>query len=213
MGRPLCLVLVGASSSAKRGSWDVAWIDRVNLEKGTGIDARVAGSVDTRERFLREARAAARLRHPNVASRFYYGCARVMVNAFTRWNLSRAKHWRRVCAGRDRYRHPLRWRLSRNWPARWPPPESQELVHRDLKPSNLMLVQGPDLTVKVIDFGLAKLAVCRTQLFNLSDVKNVKKSRPVIRCNRCPPFLANSSRRLIYPSRLPFDEQKMSLSQ
>src|SRR6202022_4383863 len=36
--------------------------------------------------------------------------------------------------------------------------ESQGFVHRDLKPSNLMLVQGPDLTVKVIDFGLAKAA-------------------------------------------------------
>jgi hypothetical protein len=34
--------------------------------------------------------------------------------------------------------------------------ESQGLVHRDLKPSNVMLVSGPDLTVKVIDFGLAK---------------------------------------------------------
>jgi predicted ATPase len=31
-------------------------------------------------------------------------------------------------------------------------------VHRDLKPANLMLVEGPELTVKVIDFGLAKAA-------------------------------------------------------
>jgi len=34
--------------------------------------------------------------------------------------------------------------------------EAQGLVHRDLKPANLMLVEGPELTVKVIDFGLAK---------------------------------------------------------
>src|SRR5277367_3821078 len=32
------------------------------------------------------------------------------------------------------------------------------LVHRDLKPANLMLVERPELTVKVIDFGLAKAA-------------------------------------------------------
>jgi hypothetical protein len=37
------------------------------------IDARIADRPDARERFLREARAAARLRHPNVASVFYYG--------------------------------------------------------------------------------------------------------------------------------------------
>jgi serine/threonine protein kinase len=34
--------------------------------------------------------------------------------------------------------------------------EALGLVHRDLKPANLMLVEGPELTVKVIDFGLAK---------------------------------------------------------
>ena len=36
--------------------------------------------------------------------------------------------------------------------------EAHGLVHRDLKPANLMLVEGPELTVKVIDFGLAKAA-------------------------------------------------------
>lgn len=37
------------------------------------IDASVAAHSPARARFLREARAAARLRHPNVASVFYYG--------------------------------------------------------------------------------------------------------------------------------------------
>ncbi|MBV9489123.1 MAG: protein kinase, partial [Verrucomicrobia bacterium] len=36
--------------------------------------------------------------------------------------------------------------------------EAQNVVHRDLKPTNLMLLRGPELTVKVIDFGLAKAA-------------------------------------------------------
>jgi serine/threonine protein kinase len=36
--------------------------------------------------------------------------------------------------------------------------DAHRLVHRDLKPANLMLVQGSELTVKVIDFGLAKAA-------------------------------------------------------
>jgi hypothetical protein len=38
------------------------------------IDARIAAHPEARERFLREARAAARLRHPNVASVFYWKC-------------------------------------------------------------------------------------------------------------------------------------------
>src|SRR5258708_35450784 len=36
------------------------------------------------------------------------------------------------------------------------------LVHRDLKTANLMLVEGPELTVKVIDFGLAKAVAVAT---------------------------------------------------
>ena len=34
--------------------------------------------------------------------------------------------------------------------------EAHGLVHRDIKPANLMVVEGPELTIKVIDFGLAK---------------------------------------------------------
>jgi TolB-like protein len=34
--------------------------------------------------------------------------------------------------------------------------EKHGLVHRDLKPANLMLLNGPGISVKVIDFGLAK---------------------------------------------------------
>ena len=37
------------------------------------IDAHVAARPEARERFLREARASARLRHSNVASVLYYG--------------------------------------------------------------------------------------------------------------------------------------------
>jgi serine/threonine-protein kinase len=41
--------------------------------------------------------------------------------------------------------------------------ETQGVVHRDLKPSNLMLVRGPELVVKVIDFGLAKAVAAAGQ--------------------------------------------------
>src|SRR5215471_1366532 len=38
------------------------------------------------------------------------------------------------------------------------PGSARVRVHRDLKPSNLMLLEGPEPMIKVIDFGLAKAA-------------------------------------------------------
>jgi serine/threonine protein kinase len=46
--------------------------------------------------------------------------------------------------------------------------EAHGLVHRDLKPANLMLVEGPELMVKVIDFGLAKAATATASQADLS---------------------------------------------
>jgi hypothetical protein len=50
---------------------------------------------------------------------------------------------------------------------------SREIVHRDLKPSNLMLAQGtpehPEATVKILDFGLARLAPLHADLQELTD--------------------------------------------
>ena len=122
------------------------------------IDARIAAHPEARERFLREARAAARLRHPNVASVFYYGTRKSDGQCFYAMELVEGE--------------TLEARLRRSGPL--PPALALEvitqvaralvaievhgLVHRDLKPANLMLVEGSELTIKVIDFGLAKAA-------------------------------------------------------
>jgi serine/threonine protein kinase len=119
-------------------------------------DERVA------ERFLREARSAAQLRHRNVASVFHLG-----------------KHG-------DRYFYAMEFidgetvesLVKRNGPlaclfaldiaqqvaSALIAAEKQHLVHRDIKPSNLMLVQEGDgeVLVKVIDFGLARSAVMQS---------------------------------------------------
>ena len=124
------------------------------------ISARYSGHPGTRERFRREARAAAQLRHPNVAAVFHFGetdagrCFYAMeliegetVEAYVR---------------RNRLLPPvLALEVSVQVARALIAAEAHGLVHRDLKPSNLMIVPSdsgdPDaLVVKVIDFGLAK---------------------------------------------------------
>jgi serine/threonine protein kinase len=120
------------------------------------INPTVAGAPVNRERFLREAQAAARLRHPHVASVLYYGVQ----------GDGQCFYTMEFVDGET-----LATRVERSGPL---PVEDalemiaqvanaltaagqQGLVHRDLKPANLMLVKGDGIDVKVIDFGLAKL--------------------------------------------------------
>src|SRR6516164_180339 len=122
------------------------------------IDARIAGNWDARERFLREARAAARLRHPNIASVFYYGVRKSDRQCFYAMELVEGEtleaRMRRDGSLPASFALAVAAQVARAMVLA----ESQGLVHRDLKPANLMLVSGPDLTVKIIDFGLAKAA-------------------------------------------------------
>jgi len=127
------------------------------------ISARYSGDPGTRERFRCEARAAAQLRHPNVAAVFHFGetdagrCFYAMeliegetVEAYVR---------------RNRLLPPvLALEVAVQVARALIAAEAHGLVHRDLKPSNLMIVRSdsgdPDaLFVKVIDFGLAKSLV------------------------------------------------------
>lgn len=120
------------------------------------LDARVAALPEARERFLREARAAARLRHPHVASVFYYGVRTGDGQCFYAMELVEGE----TVEARVRRAGPLQTLVALEVAAQVAralgAAEAQGLVHRDLKPANLMLVNGPELLVKVIDFGVAK---------------------------------------------------------
>lgn len=140
------------------------------------IDRNFAGHPDTRARFLREARAAARLRHPNVASVFHYGeqeseCFYVM-------ELVEGE----TLEARVRRDGPLPAALALEVAVQVAralvAAEAQGIVHRDLKPANLMLVAGNDDAeagktplVKVIDFGLAKAAAAGGNIPGLGDTR------------------------------------------
>jgi serine/threonine protein kinase len=127
------------------------------------LDARVAAHPQARGRFLREARAAARLRHPHVASVFYYGVRPSDGQCFYAMELVEGES----VAARLHRTGPLPVLMALEIVAQVAralgAAAAQGLVHRDLKPANLMLVQGPELRVKVIDFGLVKAADLATE--------------------------------------------------
>jgi TPR repeat protein/tRNA A-37 threonylcarbamoyl transferase component Bud32 len=112
-----------------------------------------------RQRFLREARAAAALRHQNVASVFHLGsdhdCYFYAMEFIDGQTV--ASYIEKVKKGPLDPVEALNicLQVTRALAAA----ARQHLVHRDLKPANLMLVdQDGERIVKVIDFGLAKSA-------------------------------------------------------
>src|SRR6266699_5145003 len=127
------------------------------------IDRKVAQNPGARSRFLREARAAANIHHPNVARVTYYGeqdgeCFYVM-------ELVEGE----TLEARVRREGPLPLALvleiieqvARALAAA----EVCGVVHRDIKPSNIMLERDPGgcaPIVKVIDYGVAKVVASGT---------------------------------------------------
>ncbi len=111
-----------------------------------------------RERFLREARAAAQLRHPHVANVLYYGVTGDG-RCFYAMELVEGQN----VAQRIRSAGPVpvadALEIIAQTASALEAGEKFGLVHRDLKPANLMLADGPGINVKVIDFGLAKMIV------------------------------------------------------
>ncbi len=125
------------------------------------INRQIAQQPATRARFLREARAAAKLHHPNAASVSHYGeqdgeCYYAMELVEGETLEARVQRDGPLSA-------PLALEIAIRVAHALTAAETHKVVHRDLKPSNIMITapeiaaqesRGP--TVKVIDWGLAK---------------------------------------------------------
>src|SRR5499427_4508895 len=137
-------------------------------------------SADARERFMREARAAAALRHENIATVYQFGMCVETGQYFYAMELIEGE----TLDERVRRAGPLDARttigIAQQVTSALAAAEKHGLVHRDLKPANLMLVNADDSVVaesdqaqakrrrirvlrksgipvvKIIDFGLAK---------------------------------------------------------
>src|SRR5258708_2169152 len=121
------------------------------------IDRKVSKMPGVRSRFLREARAAAQIRHPNVARVSHYGeqdgeCFYVMelVEGETLEAKVRREGPMQLALALEVIEQAARALAAA---------EKCGVVHRDIKPSNIMLESDPSgsLIVKVIDYGIAKI--------------------------------------------------------
>jgi predicted Ser/Thr protein kinase len=121
------------------------------------IDRKVAQMPGVRSRFLREARAAAQIRHPNVARVSHYGeqdgeCFYVMelVEGETLEAKVRRDGPMPLALALEVIEQAARALAAA---------EKCGVVHRDIKPSNIMLESDPSgaSIVKVIDYGIAKI--------------------------------------------------------
>jgi serine/threonine protein kinase/Tfp pilus assembly protein PilF len=152
-------------------------------------------SAEARERFMREARAAAALRHPNVATVYQFGVREETGQFFYAMELVEGE----TLEERVRRLGPLdvltTIDIALQVTAALEAAEERGLVHRDLKPGNLMLVssahdvggalaaasarrltQTPlqrttrrsSVQVKVIDFGVAKAVAEKTNAMALT---------------------------------------------
>src|SRR5436190_6271850 len=121
------------------------------------IDRSVAQNSGARSRFLREARAAANIHHPNVARVTYYGeqdgeCfyAMELVEGETLETRVRRDGPMSLAIALEVIEQAARALAVA---------EACRVVHRDIKPSNIMLESDASeaLRVKLIDYGVAKV--------------------------------------------------------
>ena len=121
------------------------------------INSAYLDSDTARQRFLREARAAAGLQHPNVASVFNLGTEQDKFYYVMEYIDGETVDARVKRLGPLEPLEALN--IALQVARALAVAAKQQLVHRDLKPTNLMLVdQEGESMVKVIDFGLAKVA-------------------------------------------------------
>jgi serine/threonine protein kinase len=120
------------------------------------ISEKYLGDESVRLRFLREARAAASVRHPNVASVFHLG--KSGGNYFYTMEFVEGQTLENLIKRSGRLEVKTALEIAMQASAGLAAVHKRGLVHRDIKPSNIMvsLDDAGVVTAKIIDLGLAK---------------------------------------------------------
>src|ERR1700729_1986578 len=120
------------------------------------ISEKYLGNESARLRFLREARAAARLRHSNIASVLHLG--RTGSSYFYAMEFVEGETLEKLIKHSGRLDVKLALEIATQVAAGLAAVHEQNLVHRDIKPTNIMVrvMDGACRTAKIIDLGLAK---------------------------------------------------------
>jgi predicted ATPase len=120
------------------------------------INAQFIRDESARRRFVREARSAASVRHPNVASVFHLG--KSGTGYFYAMEFVEGETLGSLIKRHGRLEPKIALEITRQVAAGLVAIHEQNLVHRDIKPANIMvsLKDEDRLTAKIIDLGLAK---------------------------------------------------------
>ena len=123
------------------------------------ISEKYLGDESARLRFLREARAAASVRHPNVAWALHLG--RTGQNYFYAMEFVEGETLENLVRRSGRLDVKLALEIATQVATGLAAIHEQNLVHRDIKPTNIMvrLKEERSVTAKIIDLGLAKTLV------------------------------------------------------
>jgi serine/threonine protein kinase len=116
------------------------------------ISAALGSDNENKERFLREARAAAQLNHPNIITVFDFGQADAEL--YMAMELLEGKDLKELITG-GQLTFDQKLDVMEQVSDGLAYAHGREVVHRDLKPGNIHV--QPNGQVKILDFGLARL--------------------------------------------------------
>ncbi len=126
------------------------------------ISRKLAENPTARARFLREARAAAQIHHPNVARVTHYG--EQDGECFYAMEIVHGETLEQRVQRDGPLPLSLALEVVEQTARGLAAGEECGVIHRDLKPSNLMIEShaGDQLLVKIIDYGVAKVMAAQT---------------------------------------------------